>query len=518
MHQATKKIGWAALLLACLVVSFASAFGAQGKKTIRKARIPAEGAMSFTIHDAATGNAMPGKLSFVGVKGTAQPSFGGDIGREEFNVMSAWNRAFTIQGEGVLRVPVGTYDVYATRGPEWSLDVKRSVTIRAGKTVDCDFLLRHVVATPGWASADFHVHAAHSPDSKVPMRDRVYEFIGDGVDMIVATDHNVISDYAPTINELGATGLLASSSGDEVTTATWGHFGVFPLPAPHNEAEHAGALAAPSTAVGLMANLRATAPDAVIDVHHPRLDKEIGYFNRGEFDAKRDVAGRSGFSFDFDAVEVLNGYQDPDRTSAERVIKDWFALLDHGHLVTGTGNSDTHHLSYNLGGYPRNYVRVAEDAPDKLTPRAVAAAVKAHRLLFTTGPFVGFHIGAADIGDLVAAPAGLVTVTIEVDAPAWMKLSRATLLVNGQPFKTWTTFSLNDGVRLHSTEEVKVASDAYLIVRVDGDTPMAPVVGDAGRFPVYPFAITNPIFVDVNNNGRFDAPLAHGTHGTHGAK
>ena len=38
-----------------------------------------------------------------------------------------------------------------------------------------------------------------------------------------------------------------------------------------------------------------------------------------------------------------------ERRSVDRVINDWFSLLNHGHIVTATGNSDTHHLTYNLG-------------------------------------------------------------------------------------------------------------------------------------------------------------------------
>ena len=38
---------------------------------------------------------------------------------------------------------------------------------------------------------------------RVPMRDRVFQFVADGVDLIVSTDHNVIADYAPVIGELG---------------------------------------------------------------------------------------------------------------------------------------------------------------------------------------------------------------------------------------------------------------------------------------------------------------------------
>ena len=85
-------------------------------------------------------------------------------------------------------------------------------------------------------------------------------------------------------------------------------------------------------------DVRRDAPGAIIDVHHPRIDAEIGYFDLGQFDARNDKAGRAGFSWDFDALEVMNGYQDPVRRSADRVVDDWFALLNHDHLVTATGN------------------------------------------------------------------------------------------------------------------------------------------------------------------------------------
>ena len=137
-------------------------------------------------------------------------------------------------------------------------------------------------------------------------------------------------------------------------------------------------------------DVRKTAPDALINVHHPRLDAEIGYFDIGHFDAHSDKAGRAGFSYDFDAVEVMNGYQDPVRRSVDRVIDDWFSLLNHEHLVTATGNSDTHHLTFNIGGYPRNYVHLRDDRPKtvnvQLSPEAAPlyrAAAQQYRKLKT---------------------------------------------------------------------------------------------------------------------------------------
>ncbi len=103
----------------------------------------------------------------------------------------------------------------------------------------------------------------------------------------------------------------------------------------------------------------------------------------------------------------MNGYQDPERKSIDRLIDDWFALLQHGHIVTATGNSDTHHLDHNIGGYPRNYVRVQEDAPSKLKEHEIERAVKGHHaVMFTTAPFLMLSVGDGGIGDVAPARNG----------------------------------------------------------------------------------------------------------------
>ena len=47
-------------------------------------------------------------------------------------------------------------------------------------------------------------------------------------------------------------------------------------------------------------------------------------------------------------------------------------------------------------------------------------------------------------------------------------------------------------------------------MRVDGDRPLTPVVGDGKRFTAYPFALTNPVFLDVDGDGKYRAPFPHG--------
>lgn len=477
--------------------------------------LPAEGGLTYDVRDAETGQPIPCKLTLVGVDGTPDPRFTrNDIGRQEGEgTVLAYDRILSIGGVGVAHVPVGTYDVYVSRGPEWDVAILGRTRIKNGVSTVIHAALRHVVDTAGWLSADFHVHASHSSDSHVPMHDRVFEFVSDGVELITSTDHNVVSNYAPIIAELGVGHYITSITGDELTTNGWGHFGAWPLPHDLESAGQGAVLVHGRGPKDFFNDVRARAPESIIDVHHPRIDNEIGYFNMGGFDARNDKATRGGFSFDFDAVEVLNGYQDAERRSVDRMIDDWFALLAHGHLVTATGNSDTHHLDHNIGGYPRNYVRVQEDKPQSLRdPLEVPRAVKGHHVEFTTGPFIVLSANGGGIGDVAAARGGKVHVDVAVRAAPWVSLSTVILYVDGHEAKRWKVAPGKVVERFHDSYDAVLPRDGWVVVRADGDQPLAPIVGDRKRFDVRPLALTNPVFLDVDGNGKYDPPEKHGLH------
>jgi len=448
---------------------------------------------------------VPARLTFKPVGDTPRTFFTTtDIAREEIGAVAAFDRVFILRGDADLRVPVGTYDVWISHGPEWDTSRIR-VTIKPASESELDVKLHHVVDTPGWISGDFHVHSAASLDSRVPLRDRVHQFVADGVDLIVATDHNVIADYAPVIAELGVKDLLASATGDEITTKSWGHFGSFPLRADETELGHGAIPTGEHVPAQIFADVRKKAPAALIDIHHPRLEHgKIGYFHLAEFDDTSGLAKRAGFSLDFDAIEVLNGYQDPDRRNVERVIRDWTSFLDAGKHVAATGNSDTHHMTFNLGGYPRNYVHVGDVTLDKLDPVAVAAAVKAGHSFITTGPIVEADIGGKSYGDTAVATAGKVDLHVKVRAANWVQTTKLTVIGPGgvELASQKLPPSLTSTLRFDGNIPIEMAKDGYLIIRIDGEHPMAPNCGDEGSFPVFPFALTNPIWIDADGDGK----------------
>ena len=461
------------------------------------------GTVTVEIRDDA-GAPVPARLTFRAAPDTPKLYFTTtDIGREEVGAIAAYDRVFVLHGDCELRVPIGTYDVSISHGPEWD-SVKQRIDVRHGADVDLKVQLHHVIDTPGWISGDFHVHAAASLDSRVPMRDRVHQFVADGVDLIVSTDHNVIASYAPIVQELGVSALLATATGDEITTKTWGHFGAFPLPAEEGELGHGAIPVGKRAPAEIFGDVRKRAPAALIDIHHPRLEHgAIGYFHLAELDETTGVAKRPGFSMDFDAIEVLNGYQDADRRTLGKVLGDWVSFLDSGKHVAATGNSDTHHLTFNLGGYPRNYVHIADGPLDKLDPAAVAAAVKAGHSYLTTGPIVDATIEGASLGDQVTVKGGHVSLALRVRAAPWISTQQITVIgPGGKDLAKRPCPTTANVVRFDDRIPLELPRDGYVIVRVDGDQPMAPNVGDTSGFAVYPLAITNPIWVDVDGDGK----------------
>ncbi len=192
------------------------------------------------------------------------------------------------------------------------------------------------------------------------------------------------------------------------------------------------------------------------------------------------------------------------------------ALLDRGVVATATGNSGSHHMTYNLGGYPRNYVQIADDTPGKVTGADMAKGIKAHRAFFTTGPIVDVRAGTAGIGDVRAGTAGIGDVARAVDGKAkleivaraapWVSTSRVKLYVGGKLEKTWELAASDTVERLETSYELVLPRDTYAVVRVEGDRPLTPVIGGAGSTRIFPIAVTNPVLFDTDGNGRYDAP------------
>jgi len=455
-----------------------------------KPALPTAGWLHWEVREQG-GGVLPARLVVRGIDGTPDPDWGDEpADGAALDVIHS-------DRDSQIPLPAGRYHVTVTRGFEYTMQ-EQDVRVVAGQTARVEALLARVVDTPGWISADLHVHAVPSPDAPSPLPDRVRALAAAGVEVAVATDHNAVTDYSVAIREQGLGRWLASIVGDEVTTrdAALGHYNVFPL-APGSDPvpfEHVSPPAVVSAA-------RAAAPASrpkVVQVNHPRMGG-IGYFELLRFDP-RDVAGwRSGSSLveaGFDAIEVFNGDHYSDLGEVERVMRDWYALLDAGVRMTATGNSDSHKITYHECGVPRNLVLVGQagdDDPARFDAAAEARfvdAVRAGHVVVSSGPFVRLEVAGHGVGD--TAPAGEQEVHVMVDAPPWVDVSRVELVKHGETLKAWTGPFATGTRRLDARFTTTLVKGDWVVAVARGEREMKFLARPGAK----PFGFTNPVWIE----------------------
>lgn len=561
---------------------------------------PRVGVLTFEIEDE-TGNPVPSKLSIFRTDDapTRDPVLG-----DSFIAGSPESVVFAAYGGGEVELAPGTYYAVASRGIEYEIDISEPFSIDRSNAHHLQLQVTRSVESDGWITADFHVHAAPSHDSGVSLADRVRTMVCEGVEFFSSTDHDYLTDYAPTVELLGMEEWVQTAVGLETTTVEIGHFLSFPLETDFL-AEAGGAFDWTDMTPGdILEEIdeqgSAAGYEPMKFVGHPR-DGILGYFDQYGFSPYSGIPGSNGnpgqptietpllamvnpllaadnMSWDFHALELLNSkrleklrtptqgeldgfaagqdisvYDMMERTLEEQdmlesgvfnlgygyngQLDDWFALLNLGFKYTLLGNSDTHGLTSTEAGCPRNFVMSFTDDPAYIDDQAIADAVKEHRVVASYGPFVRFWVDDHSIGDEFQPEDDEVDISIEVQAPSWIDVDRLELYQNGTLIQEWALEDSFGPTQLIETTVATVEQDAWFVVVAMGDgdlspvfTPvevpylelqviitealaglesvsslLAPAVPIPRVYPVHPYAVANPIWVDREGNG-FDAP------------
>jgi hypothetical protein len=273
----------------------------------------------------------------------------------------------------------------------------------------------------------------------------------------------------------------------------------------------------------------------------------------------------------FDTLEVwIVASRAQTRLLHEANLGDWFNLLNQGHIKAATADSDTHSTAIVQAGGPRNFVASSSDDPSELNDAELAASVRQGRLFGTNAPFLRVSIqgdGGAMAGlglgepQLVAATSRA-TIHLNVQSPIWAEFDTIEVFANTMPlpqadenlhgvrvprYEVEPTLVLHAGTdfgivqrivdaevlearRLEATVNITVPieEDTWVIVLVKGTDgvsrpiwPMNPqdldeesnatlddlTDGNLGEGGNPALAFSNPLFIDADGNGRFDAPL-----------
>lgn len=455
-----------------------------------------------SVTEAGSNRSLPAKVSARGTGSTPDPRFG-----PSYLCAVAGYTVFAANGGAEMFVPQGrTYRLTVSHGPEYTAEV---LEVQTGATdIERAASLRRVLDTTGYVACDFHLHSDPSGDSRVPLEDRVTCCAAEGLEFIVATDHNVQTDYAPAIRATGLDSWLKSAVGDEITTnlPAIGHFNAFPLlyraEAPGNGALNANGLTPRLLLdrVGKVAALK----DRVLQINHPR-DGNIGYFEIFKMDPETATSKDEKFHLEFEAIEVFNGITNP--AHLDLALKDWFGILNHGRFICATGNSDSHKCVLHDAGYARSWVRVPDDAePAKVRVEDVVAAVRAGRVVVSSGPFIRATVGGKDaVGGQFSSKEAPVALEVEVQAAPWITMEYLGLIENGKPVqRVEIPATGEDVVRLRHRFELRPAADAWYVVYAEGRAYTAGAVTNPA---LRPRAFTNPVRVDAEGDGKFTAPL-----------
>ncbi|MCC6159181.1 MAG: PHP domain-containing protein [Deltaproteobacteria bacterium] len=307
--------------------------------------LPATGKVKFSVRSLdPEGPAEPCKVTVIGTNGEAiaDPIIG-----EDFLPAGEVKIVHTLNGEGEVDLPAGTYRLVAGRGPEYTVDEK-TVTVTVLETQTAHFTIDRVVDSSGYVSGDLHVHSNYSPDSGVVLEKRVKSIFAEDVDVVASSDHDVITNYRPALEDLGMASRILFMPGDELSHFSYAHFNAYPLK--YDQTKISGGapnwrLPSPSTTLPDGSVMPMYTPQDCFDALRARGDRDMidqdpmvvvnhgqesftGYFrafgfeqnygvfdtadiltaldpviNQGEFLAEDPSVN---FSWDFDGMEVLN--------------------------------------------------------------------------------------------------------------------------------------------------------------------------------------------------------------------
>lgn len=419
-----------------------------------------------------------------------------------------------VDGNTTFDLPPGNYDLIATAGLFASL-ARQTVEIGAGESATVDLALTRLGRPAGTLSADFHVHGAASFDSTIPDVDRVQAFLAAGVDVIAATDHDAVWDYARARDLLNADERMVLITGVETTgqilfklnpsvyfPQVIGHWIFWPVPfdaeaprhgAPWDELVEPGALIERAAARGY------DTQNGVVQLNHPwanlEFARDLGFPRAIGINIKKEVPrffdgtgpslffrtpeGSAFSNADFHAQEVMNSTNN-DQLQSMRAL--WFWQLDQGILRTGTANSDSHSLTDSVLGTPRNIVRTtATGAPfadgTSFDLATFNRDVREGRVLGTNGAIIDAIVTS---GDGAFRPSfepvpvdDDAVLRVRVSAPAWVPVKEVRILVNGE-----------EDMMIFPAEELTQPEDPFApvdVVRVDRDISLAELLPGGRR-------------------------------------
>jgi hypothetical protein len=336
------------------------------------------------------------------------------------------------------------------------------------------------------------------------MAERMITLAAEGIELPIATDHNVQINYEPQARQLDLRRYFTPVVGNEVTTAL-GHFNVWPLTATARAPDYKlkswsaifdEIIAAPAAKVAILNHAR--------DLHSGTRPFGPKLFNAAVGENVEDWPMR------FNAMEIINS--GATQTDPLRLVHDWMALLNRGCNVTPVGSSDSHDVSRYIVGQGRTYIHADDRDPANIDVSTAIENFLAGRILVSYGLLVDMTVNEKHrVGDFAQLPGEEVNVELRVLKPGWCKATELRLYANGTLLETLDISKA--GASNHHVKIARPKHDVHLVAvaigpGIDGlywptGKPYQPTSPD---WQPYTLAVAGPIWLDGDSDGQRSTP------------
>ena len=448
------------------------------------------GFIQVTALEAGSGLPIPARIQVIPL--IAQPETPAQFGDLDEVNGRLW-QAFEPTGAVTLPVPVGDHRVVISHGYEYEI-IDVNVAVAAGQTVPLAGNLARSVDTTDALSADFHIHSAYSADSSDPVLYKIRGSLADGVECPATSEHEWINPWQPLIEDMGMQDWAFGVTSEELTTFTWGHFGVVPIQ-PRPDRVNNGAIDwLDKSAEDIFDEVRALPEKPALIINHPSGSTPFSaYFAAVSLDRATGTSDSPLWSDHFDAIEVFNDSDfDSNRDSS---VADWFALLNAGHSFWAVGSSDSHSLRTSAVGYPRTYLFMGYDAPNQASESDVGDTIRSGQMTISGGLFMTVTGPNGSVPGETESKTANADFTVTVRCPSWIDADTLEVIVNGETVDEQPLLPMGAGPGKVFVNQVSVALPsgprAWVVFHAKGPGDLSPVTPGKN-----PFAVSNPILFE----------------------
>jgi hypothetical protein len=491
------------------------------------------------------GHAM--RLLFVGINGTKSPDFanpltGFSVQEDDgLHLIAPVPNVFLAGVNSDLKkveIAPGEYQVYATKGPEYSLEkIIIKVEPQTEQRLDITIPSR-ALESPNYIASDLHVHSGISFDNAFLEAERVRTFVAEHGEVMVSSEHDVPVDYSTQIAALGVSDRITSIAAAEVTSLlpttqnefTGGHANFFPY-TPDPTAYRRGMVNHEDKRWrDIIYQIKQQQGEQIlVQLNHARLTLALSdklpwnwqkLIDDGNF---LDHMGPANHPYnpskplhshpnnsliephqhtgvrdlDIDLFEVINPAGEGNRERTEALRLDWLSFVKQGEKIVATANSDSHSSSEQVA-VPRTMVAITDDRVTSFKQSEFLASLKSGNAYGTTGPLLEISLSGATMGGTFSGRRG--QLSLKIKSAEWIPVNLVKVQINGE---TVDQYELNKGSEHTLLIPLSFNKDSFVTVEMSG-----PASIDYQRvYPnLEPYAFSNPIYVDFDSDGKWQAP------------